>query len=275
MTWRKISLGAVLPFKYGKSLPARVRSESGEFHVVSSAGVTGSHNLALTEGPSVVIGRKGTIGAAYYCHEPVWPIDTTFYVEGSKNIDIRYAFYLLKTLPLRSMNNDSAVPGLNRVQAERLSILLPPLNEQWGIAATLGALDDKIESNRRCRSIGRQLGISMVRAAKSDEQVFSLGDFTASISRGVTPRYADDISDSVQVLNQRCIRGGWVSLESARTMLPRKTTAAEKISRHGDVLINSTGQGTLGRVARWGGANIHVDSHVTVVKPDSSKELSV
>lgn len=149
MKWLSTSLGQVLPFSYGKGLPERDRTGTGEYAVMSSAGQTGSHNRALTGGPSVVIGRKGTIGAVYYCTEPVWPIDTTFYVEPSELVDIRFAFYLLQSLPLREMNSDSAVPGLNRKHAEGLQVSLPPVLEQRAIAATLGALDDKIESNKR------------------------------------------------------------------------------------------------------------------------------
>lgn len=161
MSWRSVSLGEVLPFKYGKGLPARDRSDSGEYSVVSSAGHTGSHNVPLTSGPSVVIGRKGTIGAAYYCPQPVWPIDTAFYVEPSDAIDIRFAYYLLSSLPLKTMNNDSAVPGLNRAHAESLQVLLPPHEEQSAIAATLGALDDKIESNRRAIALSESLARSL------------------------------------------------------------------------------------------------------------------
>src|SRR3989338_1116351 len=47
------------------------------------------------------------------------------------------------------MNADSAVPGLNRVAAHSRKILIPPLTEQKAIASILGALDDKIELNRK------------------------------------------------------------------------------------------------------------------------------
>lgn len=150
--WGEVSLGQVLPFKYGRALPERERSGTGEYSVLSSAGITGSHNISLTKGPCVVIGRKGSIGTAYFCEKPVWPIDTTFYVEPSDQIDIRFAYYLIKNLPLKEMNNDSAVPGLNRSQAEGLNVCIPSLSEQRAIAATLGALDDKIESNRKLAS---------------------------------------------------------------------------------------------------------------------------
>lgn len=155
--WQYSSLGEILPFKYGKGLPERKRSGTGEFNVVSSAGITGTHNTALTSEPCVVIGRKGTIGSLHYCPEPVWPIDTTFYVTGSKQIELRYAYYLLRTLPLATMNNDSAIPGLNRSQAEAIKVCVPDITEQRRIAGVLGALDDKIESNQAVVTRAEQL----------------------------------------------------------------------------------------------------------------------
>lgn len=151
--WQYSTLGEILPFKYGKGLPERKRSGTGEFNVVSSAGITGTHNTALTSEPCVVIGRKGTIGSLHFCPGPVWPIDTTFYVTGSEQIEIRYAYYLLHTLPLATMNNDSAIPGLNRSHAESIKVCIPSIAEQRRIIDVLGALDDKIESNRQVCSL--------------------------------------------------------------------------------------------------------------------------
>ena len=155
--WQYSSLGEILPFKYGKGLPERKRSGTGEFNVISSAGITGTHNTALTSEPCVVIGRKGTIGSLHYCPEPVWPIDTTFYVTGSERIDLRYAYYFLHTLPLATMNNDSAIPGLNRSQAEAIKVCIPDIADQRRIAGVLGALDDKIESNQAVVTGAEQL----------------------------------------------------------------------------------------------------------------------
>jgi type I restriction enzyme S subunit len=157
-----VRLGDVLPFKYGKNLPSRNRTNSGEFQVLSSAGITGSHDAALTDRPTVVIGRKGSIGTVYYCPKPVWPIDTTFYVEPSGDVDTRFAYYLLQQLPLKQMNNDSAVPGLNRAQAENLIVEIPSLDGQKAIVKILGSLDDKIESNRRIQLLCEKLVRSYV-----------------------------------------------------------------------------------------------------------------
>ncbi|CAB0713653.1 restriction endonuclease subunit S [Corynebacterium diphtheriae] len=157
MSWEAMKLGDVLPFKYGRNLPESKRTQTGEYDVVTSAGVAGSHCEALTTVPSVVVGRKGTIGKLTYCGAPVWPTDTAFFVEERDGVNLRFAYYLLSTLPFQSMNNDSAVPGLNRRDAEDLIVRIPSLQEQNSIADVLGALDDKIAANQRVQESGLDL----------------------------------------------------------------------------------------------------------------------
>ena len=88
------------------------------------------------------------------------------------------------------------------------------------------------------------------------------------ISRGIAPKY-DDNSEQI-VLNQKCIRDHTIDISLARRHLPKKIN--EKWIKKGDLLINSTGTGTLGRVAQvWFDANnMTVDSHVTIVRPKDS-----
>lgn len=147
--WRSVLLGEVLPFKYGKNLPASKRIRSGGYNVVSSAGIVDTHCEAVTSGPAIVIGRKGTIGSLTYCKEPVWPTDTAFYTLGTDDCGVRFGYYLLQLLPLSHMNNDSAVPGLNRSDAESVIVQLPPVSVQQDIVSVLGALDDKIAVNNQ------------------------------------------------------------------------------------------------------------------------------
>lgn len=147
--WEETTVGVFCPFLYGKGLPETAR-KPGNIPVVSSAGVTGSHEEPLVRTGGIVIGRKGTVGSLTLLNRPFWPIDTSFYIpDEPKQRDLRFTFYLLKTLGLHKMNSDSAVPGLNRDNAHQRIICVPDLKEQKAIAAVLGALDDKIELNRR------------------------------------------------------------------------------------------------------------------------------
>ncbi|MGK0617737.1 restriction endonuclease subunit S [Meiothermus cerbereus] len=147
--WNKVTVGAFAPFAYGKGLPEHRRDSSGHVPVFGSNGVVGFHSEALTSGPTVVIGRKGTVGAVHYSPKPCWPIDTTFYVVDPDPCVLRFKYYLLKALGLEHMNADSAVPGLNRDAAHALKVSVPLLPEQRAIAHILGTLDDKLELNRR------------------------------------------------------------------------------------------------------------------------------
>jgi len=93
----------------------------------------------------------------------------------------------------------------------------------------------------------------------------TLEDITTLVSRGITPKYADD-TDQI-VINQKCIRNHTIDLSLARTHTPKVVN--EKWLRFGDLLINSTGDGTLGRAAQvwFRPQKLTVDSHVTIARP--------
>ena len=80
--WKDTSIGSFAPFSYGKSLPEASRNLYGNVPVYGSNGIIGYHDVPLTSGPTVIIGRKGTVGAVHFSKDGCWPIDTTFYFAG-------------------------------------------------------------------------------------------------------------------------------------------------------------------------------------------------
>ena len=147
--WVKCKLGDICTLNYGKSLTATNRV-AGDIPVYSSAGITGSHNVALVQSKGIIVGRKGTVGTVYYSDKPLYCIDTAYYIlPDDEKYDFKWLYYRLKSLHLDKLNEDSAVPGLNRETAYAQEFPLPPLEEQRRIAGILGAIDDKIENNRR------------------------------------------------------------------------------------------------------------------------------
>ncbi|MBU2805208.1 restriction endonuclease subunit S [Acidithiobacillus ferridurans] len=89
------------------------------------------------------------------------------------------------------------------------------------------------------------------------------------INRGISPVYLDD--GGTAVLNQKCIRDHSINYDLGRRhCVTTKRVSADKLVRVGDVLVNSTGTGTLGRVAQVRDEPHEpttVDSHVTIVRP--------
>jgi len=198
--------------------------------------------------------------------------------------------YLYETRQLLAFHTQHT--GVARFQWTTCShSIVPPLLDrsvQRKIATILSSYDDLIENNNRriklleemAKRIYREWfvdfrypgheGIPLVDselgAIPERWTVAPLSSLTEVITRGVSPKYAD--ASEQLVINQKCIRGRALDLAFAR---PHVTTVPPiKTVRVGDVLINSTGVGTLGRVAQVLFApetQLAVDSHVTIVRP--------
>ena len=67
----------------------------------------------------------------------------------AKKVNERYFYYLLRTLDFNEISSGSALPYLTQKDLAEIDVALHPLPEQESIDATLSALDDKIELNRR------------------------------------------------------------------------------------------------------------------------------
>ena len=108
---------------------------------------------------------------------------------------------------------------------------------------------------------------------KKGWQTEKLGDVCAFLNRGISPHYLE--SGGICVLNQKCIREHRVSYEpSRRHDAQAKKVGSDRLVQAGDVLVNSTGTGTLGRVAQLRenpSEPTTVDSHVTIVRPKQGK----
>lgn len=104
---------------------------------------------------------------------------------------------------------------------------------------------------------------------KSGWKKTRLGEACELISRGIAPSYVNE--GGIRVVNQKCIRYHRIEYALSRRNDTRsKKVPSERIIRIGDVLVNSTGTGTLGRVAQVRqepGEPTTVDTHVSIVRP--------
>ena len=142
--WLPIRLDSFLELAYGKALKAENRNP-GPVPVYGSGGITGWHDTPLINSPSIIVGRKGTVGSLYWESRPFYPIDTVFYVKAKR--PLTYCHQLLKTLGLHDMNTDAAVPGLNRENVYRLLVPDAPANVLAVFDASANALRNSIDHN--------------------------------------------------------------------------------------------------------------------------------
>ena len=118
--WKVCLLGDVIELAYGKALKTGNR-KAGDFPVYGSSGIVGYHSDYMIEGPGIIVGRKGNVGSVHWSDKSFFPIDTVFYVKT--NLSLYYLFFNLKMQNF--INNDAAVPGLNRNQAHSLPFIKP------------------------------------------------------------------------------------------------------------------------------------------------------
>jgi len=245
--WKRAKLGEVCTFNYGKSLPAKIRTK-GNIPVYSSAGITGWHNNALVESRGIIVGRKGTIGKIYKSDVPFFPIDTCYYIlPDNEKYEFDFLYYLLLNLKLDELNEDSAVPGLNRNTAYSQEILFPPLPEQKSIASVLSSLDDKIDLLHRQNKTLEQMAETLFRQwfieeAKEDWKERPLEEIYV-FEKGFEPGSKNYIDD--EDLNTiRFIRVG--DMFDSKGNLFIKKELALKVCNEKDLLMSF--DGTIGRI---------------------------
>jgi len=147
--WEIKNLGEFIKLKYGFSLPEKDRVH-GKIPVYGSSGIVGHHNTSSVKGPGIIVGRKGNVGAISFSNDDFWPIDTAYYIEENKGFyDIKFLFFLLRTLSLNTFDTAAAVPGLSRDSFYNIETKIPSLPIQQKIASILSAYDDLIEVNER------------------------------------------------------------------------------------------------------------------------------
>ncbi|GAA2837743.1 type I restriction enzyme S subunit [Leucobacter komagatae] len=165
--------------------PAGIARVSGE-HVERLA----RHKLQIGD---IVYSRRGDVEkcALVSEEEEGWLCGTgclLVRVHGP-HLDARFLSYALSLPETRAWISQHAVgatmPNLNTRLLREVPVKVPGIEDQRAIAATLGALDDKIESNRRAMAKAQELGDALFRSASSDYRAVS---DVAMITMGSSPR---------------------------------------------------------------------------------------
>lgn len=174
----------------------------------------------------------------------------------SEKFSADFIYYNLSTrkAELQSLAcSGSAQPILNKGHFSELPIVVPPLSEQRAIASVLGALDDKIELNRRmnetlealARALFQNWFVDATQAAlPKGWREGTLGESLSIIETGGRPKGGiKDIAEGVPSVGAESIVGiGHFDYAKTR-LVPREFFAAMNKGhvRDGDVLLYKDG----------------------------------
>jgi type I restriction enzyme S subunit len=149
----------IVRFKYcmmlqrGHDLPTDQFIE-GPYPVYGSNGVIGYHNEYTTMGPSITVGRSGSVGEVNYIEGNFWAHNTALYVKVFLRAVPKFSYYLLKALDVKYLSEGTAVGTLNRNYIHNLFIPLSSQSEQTEIVlfldretARIDALIDKVKTS--------------------------------------------------------------------------------------------------------------------------------
>ncbi len=201
-------------------------------------------------------------------------------IRPKKSIDPEFLYYYLSSKAIKGFVRNIAVgatmPSINTTLMGEIPIPAISLDRQRTIACIMSSLDIKLQANAKLngylaeylKSCAKRLYREYERDEEADLSEgwhwTTIGEISEMVCRGITPKY-NDASDEL-ILGQTCIRNNLVLLENGRLHAPRKIT--EKWLKKYDLLINSTGVGSLGRTAQvwFDPSKLVVDSHVTIVR---------
>jgi len=148
--WPLVPARKLVTLNYGRALRADTRSP-GRVPVFGTNGQCGWHDASLAKAPGLILGRKGQgpLGVEW-CDKDFWVIDTAYYASIlTPDLDLKYLYHLVNYVGLNHLKDGTSNPTLSRDTFGAQLFPLPPLAEQKAIAGVLGALDKKIELNRR------------------------------------------------------------------------------------------------------------------------------
>ena len=271
MKFNKFALSELATIKYGKN-QKKVLSEGGNIPIYGTGGLMGYATTALYDKPSVLIGRKGTIGKVKYVEHPFWTVDTLFYTIVNTDIVLpKYLYYVMSLMDLNNYNEGTTIPSLRTETLNRLEFDIPSLVEQETILSCLNPIDEKIALNNAINNNLEQQAQALVKeyCASTDFEV-PLGSIMNFVNGFAFQSKAYQKSGKYRIVTIKNVQDGRIDTKGAAYIddVPAKMKN-ECYLQMGDILLSLTGN--VGRVGIVFENNLLLNQRVA--KLTSSKDI--
>jgi len=154
--WPVLPLGELTENFDGRRVPVKGNERKpGPYPYYGASGIVDRVDGYLFDGEYLLIGEDGEnlrtrqTPIAFIAKGKFWVNNHAHIVRGNHRADTRFLSYVLSQTDIGGYLTGSTMPKLTQGNLNRVPVIAPPLAEQKAIAAVLGALDDKIELNRR------------------------------------------------------------------------------------------------------------------------------
>ena len=185
-------------------------------------------------------------------------------------IDYKFLYYLLKHNKdyIASKGSGSTFKEVSGSVMKGIELSIPKnINDQKKISKVLFDMDKKIELNNEinnnlyelCRKIFKQ-------TFNYDMSFESLDSLCSEITRGYTKNYVE--KSNLINLNQKVNKGQNLEKQYYKYLDENQNIPKNRYVRKNDILLNSLGQGTLGRVHLFeeNVNNVVIDQHISILR---------
>jgi type I restriction enzyme S subunit len=198
--------------------------------------------------------------------------EACFYAIGGVRGSLEWEDFLAMQLPVPPITKQKEIVAEYNIIQNRIAVnkqLLQKLEETAQAIYKNWFVDFEFpdENGKPYKTNGGEMMESEVGKIPVGWEVKSLTKVASYINRGITPNYVE--KDGITVINQKCIRDNSVDFSYSRKHDDTfKKIAPERYLQHFDIVVNSTGEGTLGRVGiiKEKPSQIIVDTHITIVR---------
>ena len=139
--WCWVSPRQLFSWASGEFLP-RSQQREGSVPVYGGNGVTGHHDVALVDTPTLIIGRVGAqCGNVHVARGSAWITDNAIYAsEGGARADLDYWQMVLSVEDLNAGAAGTGQPYVNQTHLNALRVPFPPKDEQARIVGEVNRL---------------------------------------------------------------------------------------------------------------------------------------
>ena len=220
----------------------------------------------------------------------------------SINNNQEFLFYLLKSKinELESQATGTIFSSVNKKTLENFIVNIPNEKQQKNIGTILSNLDKKIELNQKIianleelsqilfkhwfvdfefpdengnpyKSSGGEMVDSELGKIPKYWKVSNLDKIASFVSRGITPKYNENSDIQIPIINQKVTKGPRLDLQYIKYFDGQNRIKKELYAQKNDLLLNSLGQGTLGRIHLFTrkSEEFLIDQHISIIRFDN------
>ena len=265
----KMKLKDLINIRTGK-LDANASSENGKYPFFTCSKETLKINTYSYDCECVLLAGNGDLNVKYY-NGKFDAYQRTYILECKNDIiSTKYLYYFMKKY-LKILRNQSIGGVIKYIKLANISEAIIPIyskEEQEEIVNNISKVEEMLNiKNKQIEELQNFIKsqfVEMFGDIKIKEKVKNVSVY---FSRGKTPNYVE--KSNIKVISQACIYWDEFKYEKAKYQDENKALKSlEKMIENGDVLITSTGTGTLGRCNVYYGEEhkYMADSHVSILR---------